>query len=344
MTGDLTSATIWREALAMPETLRETLDRADGLDDVAALLSAPGTRRIVATGNGASWYAAIALQLAALLEPRASVPEVLAAPGGMLAGRALAWRDGDVLLAFSTSGEFRDVVGAIQDDACPQPFALVTGTPDSTLGRAAGARSLVRVRSQDAVTHTQGYGGNVLTALALWARIAGDDVLGRAVDGAPEVVARALEAAPEWAGEALDGLATPPSAVCLGTGPGWAAALEAALLLGEIALVPSQGVETREGATTAMYPLAPGHLVLSLPTGPDPLIDEAEATCARRGATVRRVPALEGVDPRLAALAGFPAPLALATAMALRDGNDPDQPGWQADYLATARASAPSGG
>ena len=48
----------------------------------------------------------------------------------------------------------------------------------------------------------------------------------------------------------------PETAVVFGGGPGWAAALEAALLLKEVARVPAEGVETREGATSAMMALA----------------------------------------------------------------------------------------
>ena len=37
------------------------------------------------------------------------------------------------------------------------------------------------------------------------------------------------------------------AAIAFGSGPGWAAALEAALLLKEPAGIPAEGVETREG-------------------------------------------------------------------------------------------------
>ena len=101
--------------------------------------------------------------------------------------------------------------------------------------------------------------------------------------------------------------------------------------------MPAQGTEVREGATTAMYPLGPGQLALSLPGGAARLSEEAEGVCARRGATVLRVPTDPADDPRLAPLSGCPAPLALAVLLAQREGLDPDVPGWHADYLATAR-------
>ena len=61
---------------------------------------------------------------------------------------------------------------------------------------------------------------------------------------------------------------------------GWPAALETALLLKEIASLPTEGMETREGATSGMYALGPTHIAVSLPTRHDPLIDETEQICA----------------------------------------------------------------
>ena len=338
---------LWSDALALPESLAATLDAAEGFDELHDLLARPATRRIVATGNGASWYAALALWLASLTGPRADAPEVVAVPAGLLVGGGLAWREGDVLLAVSSSGELRDLVEAIERPGVPRPFGLVTADAGSTLGRAAGVRALVAVHSQDAVTHTQAYCGAALVLLAAWARLTGDTGLADAVRAAPDLAARTLAAAPAWAEQALDGLEPPGSAVAFGAGPGWAAALEAALLLGEIAGVPAQGVELREGATSAMYPLGPGALVLSLPGGADRLLAEAEEICARRGAVVLRAPTGSSFDPRLAVVGGFASPLALAIGMALRAGLDPDMPAWYADYLATARlrdrARPPSG-
>jgi fructoselysine-6-P-deglycase FrlB-like protein len=333
----LERAAVWREAAALPDTLQETLDSAGDVDELAAALGGRGVRRIIATGNGASWYAALALWLASLRAPGAGAPDVIALPGGLLASDDVRWRDGDLLLAFSSSGEFRDVIEAVEREGTPAPFVLVTANPDSTLGRRAGALRQVSVRSQEGVTHTQGYCGAAVAALAAWARVTADRELERAVAGAPELAARALRSAPDWAEAALAGLERPAAAVTFGPGPAWAAALEAALLLGEIALVPAHGTEVREGATTSMYPLAPTHLALSLPGGAARLTEEAESVCVRRGATVLRVPIEPEDDPRLALLSGFPAPLALSVLMAQRERLDPDVPAWHADYLATAR-------
>ena len=122
-----------------------------------------------------------------------------------------------------------------------------------------------------------------------------------------------------------------------GSGPAWAAALEGALFLKEVAMVPTEGCETREGATTAMFALGEGHLVLSLATRDDPLLDEAERLCATRGATVVRLPGGDEADRRLAPITALPAITAFAAALAITGGHDADHPSWEAAYYQTAR-------
>ena len=112
----------------------------------------------------------------------------------------------------------------------------------------------------------------------------------------------------------------PSAAVVFGSGPAWAAALEGALFLKEVAMVPTEGCETREGATTAMFALGPGHLVLSLATRDDPLLDEAERVCSARGATVVRLPGGDQADRRLAPITALPAITAFAAALAITGG------------------------
>ncbi len=325
---------LWRDLTELPSTLAATLDARDGVAEVASLLGAPGVRRIVASGNGAAYYVAVALWLASLDGTRG--PEVQAVPSGLLARGGFAWRPGDALLAISSSGEFRDLIEAV-DGGAPAPFAAVTSTPGSTLGSRAGARALVTVANQRAVTHTQAYCGNVVAALAVWAELTADTALDAALRELPGEVEASLGQARAWVDEV--GPVEASTAVVFGSGPAWAAALEAALLLKEISAIPAEGVETREGATSAMMALQPGALALGLPVAgpPDPLLEEAEAICAGRGATVLRVPAGGPADRRLAAVTTFPAATALAGQIGVARGLDVDQPTWTDAYYRVAR-------
>ncbi|HYO18336.1 MAG TPA: hypothetical protein VES02_06685 [Dermatophilaceae bacterium] len=329
----LASSAMWTEALSIPDVLADLLDDTPDVEQVARVLA--GGSRIVATGNGAAFYAAQAMALEAWASP-SSRNDVVAVPAGVISSGSWQWRDGDVALVFSSSGELRDVA-ALVPHGMPSSWVLSTSTPGSTLHRAASASVVVPIREQRAVTHTQAFAGNVLVGLMLWRAVRGVDPRD-GLTGLPHAVAEALDEAPQWAqmvSAVLDSL--PTSAMAFGTGGASVAALETALLLKEVAGIPAEGLETREGATSGMYALRPGHLVLAHPTLDDPLCDEAGDICARMGAEVIRVPG--GVlGPRgAAALTTFPAALALAGTLGRRAGLDIDQPAWTSAYYATAR-------
>ena len=322
---------LWRDLVEVPEALRQTLAAADGFDAAADALR--GATRVVATGNGAAYYVAQALWLASL--DGVGGPTIEALPGGLVAGGRFGWRDGDRLLAVSSSGEFRDVIDAVEQGA-PRPVACVTARPDSSVGRLADGRAVQTVLHQRALTHTQAFCGGVATALAVWARVTDDAGLASALAAAPAAAEQAIAATERFMDE-LAPPALPSAAVVFGSGPAWAAALEGALFLKEVAMVPTEGCETREGGTTAMFALGEGQLVLSLATRDDALLEEAERTCASRGATVLRLPGGDVADRRLAPITALPAITAIAASLALTAGRDPDHPSWEAAYYQTAR-------
>jgi fructoselysine-6-P-deglycase FrlB-like protein len=331
-----TQTSLWREARGIPLALELTLAEARGFDDVAALVGAKEVRRVIVAGNGAALYVAYALWLASLEGKTAF--EIVAVPAGVLASSRFAWREEDRFVVVSSSGELRDAIEALEVGA-PRPYAAVTANARSTLGAGAGAAALVHVEEQETETHTQAYCGNLAAVFAIWARVTGDADLSQSVATAPGVLSRLIDEAEAWAAGASDDVGAPCAAVAFGSGPAWAAALEAALLLKEVASVPAEGLETREGATSGMYALGPGHLALSLPTGQDAALAEAEETCRRTGASVLRLPGGDALDARLAGLATFPAALALAAELGLRAGLDVDRPAWADAYYDATRVS-----
>ena len=107
--------------------------------------------------------------------------------------------------------------------------------------------------------------------------------------------------------------------------------------------VPTEGVDAREGATSAMYALGEAHLAVSLPIG-DPAEAEAERVCAEAGARVVRCPGGTRADPRLALATTLPSATALAAVLAERAGLDADRPAWVDAYYRTARRASTSTG
>lgn len=328
---------LWADVRDLPEALQATLEAADGVAESAAVLSDPSVERIVATGNGAAYYVAHALWLASL-EGAGGAPPIVAVPCGIAVRERFRWQPGDAVLAVSSSGEFRDVV-EIAERAAGRPCVALTASPDSPLAAAASATVVQRVFSQRAVTHTQAVAGAYASGLALWAAVTGDEALTALLAEAADAAQAAVAEADAWAAGALEGLAVPPAAITVGGGTAWAAALELALMLKEISRIPAEGVETREGATSAMFGLDRGHLMVSLDAEGDPLGDEAVRLCAAAGATTLRLPGVAGVDSRLSPITTLPAASALAAELALAAGHDVDRPTWTDAYYETARSA-----
>jgi fructoselysine-6-P-deglycase FrlB-like protein len=327
---------LWRDVQGLPAALADTLAAADGVAEAAALVASRGVERIVATGNGAAYYVAHALWLSAL-ESRPGGPPIVAVPCGVAVRGGFRRQPGDALLAVSSSGEFRDVV-ALARASAPRPCIAVTATADSSLAAAADVAVVQRVHAQRAVTHTQALAGAYACALAVWAAVTGDDELTALVAGAPDAAARAVADAEAWARAELEDVRPPVAAVAVGGGPAWAAALELALMLKEVSRMPAEGVETREGATSAMFGLDRGHLMVGLDPAGDPHGDEALRLCAATGARTLRLPGADGVDARLTPITTLPAAAALAAELGQAAGHDVDRPAWTDAYYETARS------
>jgi fructoselysine-6-P-deglycase FrlB-like protein len=328
---------LWADVRELPGALEATVATADGVDAAADLLRSRGIERIVATGNGAAYYVAHALWLASL-ESASAGPPIIAVPCGVAARERFAWQPGDAMLAVSSSGEFREVVELARRSG-DRPCVAITAHAGSSLASAATATVLQHVESQRAVTHTQALTGAYACGLALWAALTGDAELAALLQTAPGAAAEAVTAAEAWAGAELADLSQPSAAVVAGGGPAWAAALELALMLKEISRIPAEGVETREGATSAMFGLDRGHLMVSLDLPGDPLGDEAVRLCAATGATTLRLPGVAGADARLAPVTTIPAAAALSAELALAAGHDVDHPSWTDAYYETARSA-----
>jgi fructoselysine-6-P-deglycase FrlB-like protein len=313
---------LWADVRELPVSLRDTLTAAEGVAEAAGVLR--GADRIVATGNGAAYYVAHALWLASL-ESRSAVP-IVAVPCGIAVRESFRWQPGDAVLAISSSGEFRDVV-EIARRAGSRPCVAITADAGSSLAAAATAVVVQRVHSQRAVTHTQAIAGAYACGLALLGDAEIDALLATAGDAAEQAVAEAEAWAPD--------VGSPPAAIAVGGGPAWAAALELALMLKEIARIPAEGVETREGATSASFGLDRGHLMVSLDRAGDPDGDEAVRLCAAAGAVTLRLPGSE--DARLAPITTLPAAAALSAELAIAAGHDVDRPAWTDAYYETAR-------
>jgi len=313
---------------ALPGSLERTLAAAQELDAAAELLGR--ARRILVTGNGASYYAGLLAALAAL----ETQVDLQAVPSGLLP--TVARRHGDAAVAVSVSGEFRDLVEAVETGVLPRPLVAVTAARDSTLARAADAVVPLAVEEHPTETHPQDFCNAALGCLAVLARLAGDRGLQALLETLPGVVAATTAAVAGW----LPDVERPEAAVCAGHGAAWAGGLELALLLKEVARVPAEGLDTREASTSALTGLHDRCLVVALASRGDPFLDEARGLWSSSGARYVEIPFGVALDPRIVPIACFPAGAALAVSLARRAGLDADHPWWVPAYMSTARRHA----
>lgn len=321
---------LWADVRELPAALDATLEAAEGVVEAARLLR--GRERIVATGNGAAYYVAHALWLASL-ESAGAGPPIVVVPCGIAVREQFRWQPGDAVLAVSSSGRFRDVV-EIAERAGGRPCVALTASADSPLAAASSAAVVQHVFGQRAVTHTQAVAGAYASGLALWAAVTGDDELSALLDGVGDAAERSVADAEAW----VPDVGSPAAAIAVGGGPAWAAAMELALMLKEVSRIPAEGVETREGATSASFGLDRGHLMVSLDPEGDADGDEAVRMCAAAGALTLRLPGTGG-DARLAPITTLPAAAALSAELALAAGHAVDRPAWTDAYYETARSA-----
>ena len=334
---------LWRDVREGPAALATTVDAAAGIPQAAGLLRADGVRRIVAVGNGAAYYVAHALWLAALesrrrraaarrgplrRRGRGRVPlaDGRRRPRGLLVGRVPRRRRGRRTRRgrrppMRRGHRRRDLL------ARPAPRPRPCSSTSST-----SARSPTRRRSGAATPRRS----------ALWAaRDRTTPTCGAVVAAAPAAAARAVAAADAWADEALGDVRRPGAAVVVGGGAAWAGALEAALMLKEIARRPGRGRRDARGRDVGDVRPRPRP-----PHGePRPAGRRRRATrrcaCARRpGAATLRLPGVADADPRLALVTPLPGRgRAGRRARPARADTTSTSPTWTDAYYATARSA-----
>lgn len=215
-------------------------------------------RRIVFTGMGSSYFAAVAAAYA--LADR-NIPATFELTSSLLyygQGRLL---PGDLVVAVSQSGESVEVVKLLDQLAGTGATVLgVTNNGASTVGRLADATLELAVEPDHGVA-IKTYGASLLTLLYLGNRLAGRPA-SEWVDGALKAataVEQANENAEIWHRMGKD-LVKVPAAAVTGRGPSLSAAMAGALLFNEVAKVPAWGEDGGEFRHGIVEVAEPGFL------------------------------------------------------------------------------------
>ena len=324
---------LWRETSASPRrSSRRSMtarDRRASRRLIGAPMFAGSSPRETAPPTTRRWRSG-SPRSAVALGPRCS------RPGRSARARSVRVAAGDVLLAFSSSGEMRDVIEAL-DAGAPRPFAAITASPESTIGSRADAVALVTVASQNAITHTQAFCGNVVAALSVWAALTDDPLLHTAVRARPPR-RTAVATAETWAEPLARPRARRRDRLRLASRLG--GALEGASAAEGGLWHPGRGRRDSRGRDVRDVSRSPRPPRRQPADRRRPAADEAEGPAPPAGATVLRAPGGDLADPRLSAVTTFPATVALAARLGLEAGLDVDAPAWTDAYYAVARGAA----
>jgi len=252
---------------AIRATLRESTARAS---EAAELLLARRSRRVFVIGNGTSYHSALAAT--ALYARRAGPDDPVVVPLTAGAFRTYPPMLGpwDAVVGISASGEFADVVAAIDGLRGRTPTVGIVHVPDSSLARTADRVVVSMGGPSNVPVMTKTFSATLVATELMLLALLGPDALGDAVDAIAAAAGHAeavIAATEDRLDEVVDALAGVEHVFVVGAGLAHVAALEAALKLKEIALVHAEGGETWEatsGAATmiddraAVVALAPG--------------------------------------------------------------------------------------
>jgi len=330
-----------------PNAIRTTLkDARPSALKTAEAIRRSSPRRIFVIGNGTSLYTSMAASYTARQLAGPNDPLVLAFPAGDFRYFTPAIQPNDVIIGMSASGEFRDVLSVFERLRGQCLLVGITHVPGSSLTRltdhilfSGGGPSHVPVM-------TKTY-ASTLTALHLLlletfnAPTSYFDDLNAVADRCWTALTNAKKIIPDL----VSVISKFEHAFYFGAGNAYAAALEGALKMKEMAILHAEGSETWEMASGPATVVSEKSLCVALYTGED--TDSSTADTAKHahqwGARVLEVgpmaptgdwhlPVDASIVPSFSSLALIPPLALLAYRTAQARGYNPDKPAWRERY------------
>ena len=314
--------------------------------EAAQAIQTAQARRIFIVGNGTSLYTSMAATYTARMLAGAESPFVLAVPAGEFRYFMPAIGATDVVVGMSASGEFRDVIAVFEQLRGRCTLVGITHVPGSSISKLADYLLVSSGGPSRVPVMTKTY-ASTLTALHVLllevfsAAPAYFDDLAASADRCE----RALMEIKKMLPELVPVVAKYEHAFYFGAGNAYAASLEGALKMKEMALLHAEGSETWEMASGPATVVSEKTFCAALYTGHPS--DSSTAVTARHicqwGARLLEVgPQSEASDFQLkvkapayqafASLALVPPLALLAYRVARMRGQDPNHPAWRERY------------
>ena len=336
-----------QEIEEIPTAIRATLaDTRPAAQAAARAIQARQARRIFIIGNGTSLYTSMAATYTARMLAGEQAPLVLAVPAGEFRYFMPAIGTEDVVVGMSASGEFRDVVAAFEKLRGKCALVGITHVPGSSITKLADHLLVSGGGPSRVPVMTKTY-ASTLTALHVLlleifsAAPAYFDDLAASAERCQQALIEVKKLLPEL----VPTVAKFEHAFYFGAGNAFAASLEGALKMKEMALLHAEGSETWEMASGPATVVSEKTFCAALYTGD--MSDSSTAVTARLarqwGARVLDVgpqpvagdfhlQVTAPVNQAFASLALVPPLALLAYRVARARGQNPNQPAWRERY------------
>ena len=331
-----------------PNAIRTTLKATrSAAQKTAEAIRQRSPRRIFIIGNGTSLYTSMAASYTARRLAGPDDPLVFAFPAGDFRYFTPAIQPQDVIIGMSASGEFRDVLSVFERLRAQCVLVGITHVPGSSLTGLADHILLSGGGPSHVPVMTKTY-ASTLTALHVLlleifnAPSSYFDDLNAAADRCSTAITNAKRIIPDL----VPIISKFEHAFYFGAGNAYAAALEGALKMKEMAILHAEGSETWEMASGPATVVSEKSFCVALYTGEES--DSSTADTAQHskqwGASVLEVgPVAPTGDwhlaveasavPSFSSLALIPPLALLAYRTAQARGYNPDKPGWRDRYI-----------
>lgn len=312
----------------------------------AAAMRVRRRRHVYLIGNGSSLYAAMASSYTARSLAGSGDATVIPMPAGDFRAFRPELTPDDVVVGFSSSGEFRDVIQVFESLRGDTLLIAITQKPESSIARLADFTIVGGGGPGRVPVMTRTFASTLAAAMLLLLEFyEADETWFEALTSTADLAASAIREAQARAPQLVPSLIDFDRAFCFGVGSGWAAALESALKLKEVAMVHAEAAESSEMASGPSTMVSDRHLAIAFaaagPGGAEtadlaahlrawdvPLLDVGPAASGDWHLPVE----LPRYDP-LAALVLVPPVTLLVNRIAIARGLTPDTPTWRSRYL-----------
>jgi len=344
--NELVTTEIQETPQAILQTIKVTRPQAK---DVAALMRERHPRRIFLIGNGTSFYSCLAASYTGRsLAYSPSAPYAYAIPCGDFRHYMPQIDQQDVIVGISASGKFRDVIAVFEQLEKKCLRIGITHIADSPITRAADATLVSGGGPSNVPVMTKTYASTLTaTHLLLLEFFGASDSVYKNLEDSAHICETALQDIEDKISPIVASLQTYQHAFYFGAGAGFAASLEGALKMKEMAMLHAEASEVWEYGTGPATIVDERFFCIAFYTGRSTDQDIATLAALSRqwGARVVEIgphshvhdfhlPVPANPFEPFNSLSLVPPAALLAYRMARARGYDPNFPAWRERYTA----------